>query len=372
MQLPEHGANPRHVYEKLGMTLPARILDFSENCNPAGPPRAVVELWPDLLSRLHAYPDPSGEPFLSKAADYHGVSKTSVIAGNGAAEILSFIAERYRGRRAIVIHPTFSEYEATLRAKGVEIERIIASEVDGFRLPVEEVLPRLSAASVLYLCTPNNPTGIMPEREDLLAIIRKAGKVGCEVVLDEAFIDFIDESKSFIPELNEFPHVIVVRSMTKMYAIPGIRLGYTVAHPEVISSLKTTAPHWNVNGMAAAIGAVCLGQDAYREAAIRHAWEEREKMTAFLKEFGCTVTDSVANFLSFKPEDAGKLYKEMLAKGIVLRHSENFRGMDGRWLRIGMKSSAEMEKLRRELADWFAGDAEINNYRHDEASVSLE
>lgn len=350
MQLPEHGANPRHVYEKLGMTPPSQILDFSENCNPAGPPRAVIELWPDLLSRLNAYPDPAGEPFLSKAAEYHGVPKASVFAGNGAAEILSLIAERYRGKRAIVVHPTFSEYEATLQAKGVVIERVIASESDGFRLPVEAILARLVQASVVYICTPNNPTGIMPVRDDLLAIIRKAGEAGCEVVLDEAFVDFVDESKSFIPEVNDFPHVIVVRSMTKMYAIPGIRLGYAVAHPDIIAALKSTAPHWNVNRMAAAIGAVCLGEEAYRQQAIRHARAEREKMAAFLRGFGCIVTDSVANFLSFKPENAGKLYKDMLEKGIVLRHSENFHGMDGRWLRIGIKSSVEMEELRRELA----------------------
>lgn len=350
MQLPEHGANPRHVYEKLGMTPPAQILDFSENCNPAGSPRAVVELWPELISRLNNYPDPTGEPFLSKAAEYHRVPKESVIAGNGAAELLSLIAERYRGKRAIVVHPTFSEYEATLRAKGVGIERVLASEAEGFKLPIEAVLEAIPQADALYLCTPNNPTGILPEREDLLAIIRKAGETGCEVVLDEAFIDFIDESKSFIPQLNEFPHVIIVRSMTKMYAIPGIRLGYAVAHPEIIASLKSTAPHWNVNGIAAVIGALCLDEEAYRENAIRHARAELVKMTEFLKGYGCIVTKSESNFLSFKPRDAGKLYRDMLAKGIVLRHSENFRGMDGRWLRIGMKSSEEMEELRRELA----------------------
>ncbi|MCM3744214.1 threonine-phosphate decarboxylase CobD [Sporosarcina luteola] len=350
MQLPEHGANPRRVYEKLGMTPPSRILDFSENCNPAGPPRAVIELWPDLVMRLHAYPDPSGEPFLSKVASYHGVPNASVFAGNGAAEILALIAERYRGQRAIVVHPTFSEYEATLMAKGVEIERIIASEVDGFKLPVDAILESISQADVLYLCTPNNPTGVLPECEDLRTLIRKAGEAGCEVVLDEAFIDFVDESKSFIPELNEVPHVIVVRSMTKMYAVPGIRLGYAVAHPDVIAELKSAAPHWNVNGMAAAIGAVCLGEELYRETAIRHAAEECLKMSEFLRELGCTVTESAANFLSFKPRDAGKLYSDLLAKGIVLRHSENFHGMDGRWLRIGMKSSAEMEELRSELA----------------------
>lgn len=350
MQLPEHGANPHHVYGKLGMTPPARILDFSENCNPAGPPRAVLDMWPDLVTRLHTYPDPAGEPFLSKVAEYHGVPQASVFAGNGAAEILSLIAERYRGKRAIVVHPTFSEYEATLMAKGVEIERVIASEAEGFGLPNEAVLSQIEGAAVVYICTPNNPTGIMPKREDLVGIIRKAGEVGCEVVLDEAFIDFNDESRSFISELRDSPHVIIVRSMTKMYAIPGIRLGYVVAHPDVIVELKSAAPHWNVNGLAAAIGAVCLGEEAYREAAICSARTEREKMTAFLKKFDCIVTESEANFLTFKPRDAGKLYTDMLAKGIVLRHSENFRGMDGSWLRIGMKSSAEMEELRRELA----------------------
>lgn len=353
MQLPEHGANPRHVYEKLGMTPPPRIIDLSENCNPAGPPRAVLAMWPNLVTRLHAYPDPSGEPFISEVAKYHAVSKASVFAGNGAAEILSLIAERYRGKRAIVVHPTFSEYEATLHAKGVEIDRIIASESDGFKLPIEAILTGLAEASVVYICTPNNPTGIMPEGNDLLAVIRKAGEVGCEIVLDEAFIDFIDESRSFIPELKDFPHVIVVRSMTKMYAIPGIRLGYVVAHPDVIVALKSAAPHWNVNGLAAAIGADCLGEEAYRQQAIRHAAEEREKMSVFLKQFGCIVTESEANFLSFKPHDAGKLYMDMLRQGIVLRHSENFQGMNGRWLRIGMKSSEEMEKLRSELTDWF-------------------
>ncbi|MDW0116425.1 threonine-phosphate decarboxylase CobD [Sporosarcina thermotolerans] len=353
MQLPEHGANPRHVYEKFGMEAPAEINDFSENCNPAGPPRAVFELWPKLISRLNAYPDPSGEPFLSGAANYHGIPVSSVIAGNGAAELFSLIAERYRGKQAIVVHPTFSEYEATLQAKGVEITRIVASEEDGFKLPVETILNSLSSASVVYLCTPNNPTGILPERADLLSIIHKAGEIGCEVVLDEAFIDFIDESKSFIAQVKDFPHVIIVRSMTKMYAIPGIRLGYAVAHPDVIAKLKSQLPHWNVNGMAAAIGAVCLDQEAYRIAAIGHANEERKKMTEFLKHHGCTVTDSETNFLSFKPPNARKLYTDMLKQGIVLRHSENFRGMDGHYLRIGMKSSEEMEKLRGKLTEWF-------------------
>lgn len=358
MQLPEHGANPRHVYTKLGMEPPELIVDFSENCNPEGPPQAVLDSWPVLAAQLQTYPDPSGEPFLSRVAAYHGVSGEAVIAGNGAAELLSLIAERYRGKRAIIVHPTFSEYEATLIAKSVEIDRVIASEADGFALPAAQIEERLEGASVLYICMPNNPTGVMPDEEELLSLIVKAGVAGCEVVLDEAFIDFMDESRSFIPKVDEFPHVLVVRSMTKMYAIPGIRLGYAVAHPAVIASLKAGAPHWNVNGVAAIIGAVCLGEEQYRARAIGHAVERRLEMTAFLVSYGCVVTESMANFLSFRLRDgldARELYADMLARGIVLRHSENFVGMDGRWLRIGMKSVLELEELKRALADWFDG-----------------
>lgn len=357
MQLPEHGANPQNLYATLGIEQPIRLLDFSENVNPAGPPDSITKMWPSLRDLLTAYPNPEGEPFLSAAADYHGILTDYLFAGNGAAELLALLAERYRAKRAIVVHPTFSEYEATLLAKDVEIVRVIASESDGFKLPLEAILEAMTSASVLYLCTPNNPTGIMPERTDLNVIIRHGAEVGCEVVLDEAFIDFVDESLSFIAELKNNPHVIVVRSMTKMYAIPGIRLGYIAANPSIIRGIKALAPHWNVNGLAAQIGAVCLQEEQYREQAIQYSNREREKMTRFLTDNACNVTDSVTNFISFtlsSGSDSNKLYKDMLARGIVLRHSQNFRGMDGRWLRIGMKNDASMNILKEELLQWFA------------------
>ncbi|KAA0955689.1 pyridoxal phosphate-dependent class II aminotransferase [Sporosarcina sp. ANT_H38] len=357
MQLPEHGANPHNVYARLGIEPPTRLLDFSENVNPMGPPDSVTKMWPSLLAMLKAYPNPEGEPFLSAAADYHGISPACLVAGNGAAELLALLAERYRGKRAIVVHPTFSEYEATLLAKDVEIVRVFASEIDGFKLPMETILEAMTSASVLYLCTPNNPTGIMPERTDLNVIIEHGAEVGCDVVLDEAFIDFVDESLSFIANIKNNPHVIIVRSMTKMYAIPGIRLGYIAADPSIIRGIKALAPHWNVNGLAAQIGAVCLQEVQYREQAIQYSNSEREKMTLFLKGNDCNVTNSVTNFISFtlgSGRDSNKLYEDMLARGIVLRHSQNFRGMDGRWLRIGMKNDASMNILKEELSRWFA------------------
>ncbi|CAM3136787.1 threonine-phosphate decarboxylase CobD [Filibacter tadaridae] len=357
MQLPNHGANPHHVYAKLGIEPPDTLLDFSENVNPAGPPQAVSDSWPALLSKLSAYPDPFGEPFLSAAANFHGVSTPYLFAGNGAAELLALIAERYQGKKALIVHPTFSEYEATLTAKNVEVIQIIASETDGFDLPLATILEKMKEVSVLYLCTPNNPTGRLPTRDQLQTIVRRGAEVDCDCVFDEAFIDFVDESLSFIPEVENYPHVTVVRSMTKMYAIPGIRLGYVVASPSIIMDIKARAPHWNVNGIAAQIGAVCLREETYRQQVIHQSTVERQRLTEFLRRHGCTVTDSVANFLSFKPgphQQASKLFQDLLQQGIVLRHSENFLGMDGHWLRVGMKKEAEMTRLKEVLAIWFA------------------
>lgn len=356
MQLPNHGANPHAVYEKLGINLPNRMLDFSENVNPAGPPQSVVDVWPTLVDKLSAYPDPTGEPFLSAVATYHGIAKDATFIGNGAAELLSLLAQRYRQKRAIVVHPTFSEYESTLRGTGATIIRIIAKESAGFRLPVAEILAAMKDADVLYVCTPTNPTGILPNYADLINIIQHGKEVHCDVVLDEAFIDFVDESLSFIPKIVENPHLIILRSMTKMYAIPGIRLGYIVANPTLIHEVKAIAPHWNVNGVAALIGTLCLQEDDYRQQAILHSQTERQQMMAFLQSYGCIVTNSSANFLTFKPKNSHhvkELYVDLVKQGIVLRHSENFLGMNGSWLRIGMKKSAEMSILKEELKQWF-------------------
>lgn len=356
MELPEHGANPESIFKKFQMETPKDILDFSENVNPAGPPESVVKKWQELLMKLTAYPHPEGEPFLSAVAKFHDFPKECIFAGNGAAEILALIAERYRGKKAIVVHPTFSEYEATLKVKNVTITRIITLEETLFELPIDDVLQAMTTASVLYLCTPNNPTGTMPKRSDLHKIIEHGAIVNCDIVLDEAFIDFIEESLSFIHEVKNNPHLMIVRSMTKMYAIPGIRLGYMVANPIVIKEVQARASHWNVNGIAAEIGSICLQEVSYREETIAHSAVEREKMAFFLRSHGCILTNSKANFISFTlgdGRDAKELYRDMLACGIVLRHSENFVGMDGRWLRIGMKSEAAMTRLTKELTAWF-------------------
>ncbi|MGG0656575.1 pyridoxal phosphate-dependent aminotransferase [Rummeliibacillus pycnus] len=355
MSLPSHGANPHRLYEQLSIKEPIRIIDFSENVNPVGPPTFIRKKWDKLFPLISRYPDPQGQPFLSAVANYHGVSEEQVLLGNGAAEIFSLLATLFQKKRAIIIHPTFSEYEATLTANNVEMVHLEVEDIATWKLPIHQILVEMQQADVLYLCTPNNPTGVLPPREELLLLIEEGKKANCSIVLDEAFIDWIDEKASMIPYLDDYPNIMIVRSMTKMYAIAGVRLGYMIASPNIIETLQRKTSHWHINGLAAVIGATCLEENDYREEAIYYAQKSRNEFTAFLQRYGCKTSMSVTNYVSFQlpqPKQTKVFFRDMLEKGFVLRHTENFRGMNGEWFRVGMKDEKAMKMLQKEMTSW--------------------
>ena len=355
MELPNHGANPLRLYKQAGISLPQQIFDFSENVHPFGPPAFLAERWPEMLELVGSYPDPDGEPFRTAAAKFHEVAPDQVAAGNGAAEVFTWLAKRYRSRRVVLVEPAFSEYRQTLETENVQIKTIQLQAENKWQLTVQDVQSAIPGCAALYICNPHNPTGVLLDTETLREIAGACLENNCELVLDEAFIDFIGEQASFMPLLRNFPNVIIVRSMTKMYAIPGLRLGYVISQAETIRELKQGTAHWNVNALSAAIGADCLQASAYRDKVIRAAIEQRQNMQRFLTANNCPTSNSKANFLAFQlpdPSLSDKFFRDLLKAGIVLRHTESFLGMDGKWFRIGMKSAARMEILREAIAGW--------------------
>ncbi|AQQ54315.1 pyridoxal phosphate-dependent aminotransferase [Planococcus lenghuensis] len=358
MNLPDHGANPLRLYKELNLEPPVRLLDFSENVHPFGPPDFIRQQWPALLPAITRYPDPAAEPFRTAAASFHSVSPDQVAASNGAAEVFTWLARRYRGKRVLLAEPAFSEYRKTLEAEGAQVKTIQLEADDAWALPVNELAPLLADCAAFYICNPHNPTGALIRPEDMKRIAGICRTADCELVIDEAFMDFAGEAFSFVPQLSANPHVTIIRSMTKMYALPGLRLGYVLGQGDVIRELTAGAAHWNVNALAAAIGAQCFKESGYRRMIREAAVAERQKMTAFLSGAGCKVTDSAVNFLSFRlppSYDPARFLKDMLQRGLILRHTYSFNGMDGEWFRIGMKSSADMEALREAIAGWLRG-----------------
>lgn len=355
MKLPDHGANPHRLYQQLNIECPERILDFSENVHPFGPPEFIRNSWHSMHGLIERYPDPEGEPFRSAAASYHGVSTEQVITGNGAAEIFTWLARRYQKKKVVLIEPAFSEYRKTLEAEEAQIITIQLTEENDWQLDIELLASSLEGCAAVYICNPHNPTGLLIKQPQMESIAEACKKAGCELVIDEAFIDFAGEAFSFIPRQSSYPQTIIVRSMTKMYAIAGLRLGYAIGTLEIMQALKQGAAHWNVNAISAQIGAECFKEQIYRERVIASANEERERMAAFLKGVQCKVSASAVNFLSFKlPEekDSCRFFIDFLEQGFVLRHTKSFRGMDGEWFRIGMKTPAQMDQLQEAIGRW--------------------
>lgn len=354
--LPIHGANPQLLFQQLKIPMPEHVIDFSENVNFAGLPFGIKERWDEFLPLLEKYPHPKGEPFLSAIAQHHTIHNQHVFVSNGAAEIFTLLANLWAKKKVIIVHPTFSEYELTLTAQQAEIIHLDVLNIENWSLPMTKIRRQMEKAHAIYLCTPNNPTGVLPPKKQLEEIVALGEKHQCYVVLDEAFIDWIDEKRSFIQEVEKHDYLIVTRSMTKMYSLAGIRLGYAVASEKMIQQLENIASHWHVNALAATIGVECLQHEEYRLATVAHAEQQRQRFEKVLHRFGCKMTKSQTNYICFQlpqPEQSRDFYLDMLLRGMVIRHTENYRGLDGQWFRIGVKTSDKMIKLEQEMSAWF-------------------
>jgi len=350
-----HGANYKSLYERFQLEVPETVYDLSENVNFLGAPPAIKTVWPALLETISSYPHPEAEPLRSTLAQTHNVSSNHILVGNGAAELLTFFANRFSGKRVIILHPTFSEYKLTLDAAGAEVVELVIEDLHNYQLPLSAIKEAMKDASCIYFCNPNNPTGALISKTILEELIRYGEQVNCEIVVDEAFMDWTDEKNSVIPIVPRHNHVTVFRSMTKMYGIAGVRLGYLVGSPQLVEQLENKLPHWHVNQLAIELGEICLQDESFRLESIRKSNEIKQDITLFLEQHDCIVLKSAANFLCFqlkKYEQTREFYFHCLKRGVVLRHTENYEGLNGQWLRIGMKDHAAMEAFKLCIDEW--------------------
>ncbi|MFP3917095.1 aminotransferase class I/II-fold pyridoxal phosphate-dependent enzyme [Lysinibacillus telephonicus] len=348
MQYPSHGANSEALYKRFGIDMPDKVWDLSENVNFHGYPNSFHQLWPSLLEKVSQYPDETAEPLRSLLAKEHHIPVENIVVGNGASELLMCLARLYERKKVLVIHPSFSEYERTLKQSHVETISIVVEDIITYQLPVEKIKAQMEKATAVYLCSPNNPTGVVIPKHILKELIIHGMATDCDVVVDEAFMDWTDENESIVSLTSQFPNLIVLRSMTKMYALAGIRLGYLIG--QKANEIKRYLPHWNVNQLAVELGIMCLKEHEFKEMSKQSIIPIREELKRFLIVHDCIVTNSQVNFLSFqlpKSWDAKSFYFDLIRKGIVLRHTENFKGMDGSWLRIAIKDQQTMEMFKK-------------------------
>ena len=354
MSLPTHGANPHYLYEALGIEMPLHVIDFSANINPLGPPASLAENWSSFYSHIIKYPDPHAAQLTKRLAEKEGVHEGSILVGNGGAEMITLVGRLLTGKKVLIIQPAFAEYAESCHAAGCEVS-FYQLQAPNWELELEPLRPLLQQNDAVFLCTPNNPTGISFPQEVVQELVRECEKENCIVVIDEAFYDFTDDAFTYASLVTTNHHVVILRSLTKIFAIPGLRLGYLLADEALVQQLKTYKPHWSVNAIALAAGQLCIEEDAYIEQTRAYIREQKQRLFMFFEENGFEVSNSSINFYLLKDqgaEDASALLTYLLKKGIIPRHTYNFPGLDGRWLRFAVKSEEDNTVLMGALQQW--------------------
>lgn len=350
----QHGGNLRALAERYGLK-PDEILDFSVNINPLGPPPGLSRIFENGMRLATVYPDPYCEGLQEKAAGVLGVCPEEVIFANGAVELIYLVLQALRPRVVLIPGPTFREYEIAARACHARIRHFRLSPRKGFVPGLGQLAGAARGAELVFLCNPNNPTGNLIPADVLHPFLEFCAGEGIFVVIDESFLYFHPcwEELTCIRTAARMRNLLVLHSLTKFYAIPGLRVGCGVGHRDTIAFLSRYLPPWRVNGIAQAAVAVALDQPKYTARTRSFVVSEREFLAAGLRQIsGLTVFPSEANYLLLRLEGGmtGPLLADRLGRrGIIVRDCSNFAFLDERYLRVAVKDRGSNERLLQEL-----------------------
>jgi threonine-phosphate decarboxylase len=358
LKWPLHGSNPQYVYQALNLPMPEKVIDFSVNLNPFGMPDSLKKNWLHWLTFIEDYPDPEARELLELLSKKEQLPKEAILLGNGGAELITLLARLLAGKRVLIIQPTFLEYERMCHAYGCQVTHHQLLE-DAWKLELEPLSSKIENADALFLCSPNNPTGTSYPKTLLVKLLETCKQQQCFLIIDEAFYDFLYKDQTMAPLINHNEYLIVIRSLTKMYSIAGLRLGYLMANPPIISQLKAYQSHWSINTVALLAGKECLMADGFVVKTRFFIKEERNRLTQALKEEGYLLSDSKVNYFLLRDPRLDQqlpLFIFLLKKGFVPRHTANYQGLEGRWLRFAIKNQKENDLLLEALREWKSQD----------------
>lgn len=341
MEVCPHGGPNYAELERLGFA-PEDVLDFSVSANPFGPPPDIeIALESAVIDR---YPDSDSTELKRALGDNLNVSAANIIAGNGSVELIRIISSAFidRGDTVSIVAPTFGEYEIACQIAGAKIVKFRLTEDDSFNLNVNDFseFVRNNQPRVVFLCNPNNPTGQYISREAVEEILSHCDE--SLLVLDEAYINFADDPwRSLV--LSERKNVVILRSMTKDYALAGLRLGYAVACSEIITPLRKVCSPWNVNSVAQRAGVLAVNDALYLGQCQEDIREAKDFLRNGLVDLDFDPLPSQTHFSLIKVGNATQFRQALLRYGIMVRDCTSF-GLP-EYIRVAARAIPECEKL---------------------------
>ena len=350
-----------------------RIIDFSSNVNPLGPPEGLIDHLKESLPDIVHYPLPQARELREQLAIFLNLSEKRLILGNGANELIHLLVIWKRPRRVFIPAPTFSEYEKAANLVGSEVERYSLPPGESFEPRVLE--DRLGPGDLVVFCNPSNPTGKLFSRQKLLELVLLAEKKKAQVMIDESFIPLTGRPEATLRNVVK-DNLWIALSLTKLWALPGLRLGCLSGPEADMEKLIRWGDPWRVNTLAQKAGLYCLRQEGYLDKTLQLIDQERRYLSTSLMEKGAfRIFPSAANYLlvqgklrGFKVAD---FQAELARQGVLIRRADNFHRLDQRFFRIAVRQRRDnnflLEAISRYLKKFYALTLEPPGTSGDEA-----
>ena len=344
-----HGGNIYPYLKETGM----EPLDFSVNISPLTVPEEVKRAFINEADHIHRYPDNECTDLRNALSNKYGIPSECMVIGNGASDLIYRIAYALRCRNVLIPVPAFSEYDAAFSASGSRTDFYYTDGAKDFDIDAGLACEIGRDTEAVIMGVPSNPSGRITDHSTLEKILRKCRECGTYLILDECFLPFIKDGLSVSAE-DFTENVIIIRSFTKIFAMPGVRLGYCLCGDEKLAGkIKNAGAPWQVSSMACKAGVAALEQEEYIDAVRKVVGAERSRLIEALEKSGARIVKSDADFILFKSDIL--MEDEFIKRGIMVRNCGNFRGLDEAWHRIAVKCPKDNDTFIEAVTDITGG-----------------
>jgi len=343
----EHGGNIYEAARSLQVDL-QEIIDFSANINPLGVPASFREALLNRWDSIKNYPDPDYTGLVKTIAAEEGVEEKNITAGNGATEVIYEIIRVLKPKKSLILAPTFSEYERALNRVNCDMEYFYLKEENNFQIDVTLLNSINESIDLVILCNPNNPTSQLTDRGLMRDILELCREKSTALMVDESFIDFVNqpENETLVPYIGHYRNLYIIKSLTKFFAIPGLRIGYGVSSNEgILKKIKEEKQPWTINSFAALAGETVLKDMDYIKKSREWMKKERDFLFRRLREIdGIKVYSPKANYILFKVLREEKDIKSHLFENkVLIRSCCNYKNLTESFFRAAVKDRVSNE-----------------------------
>ena len=347
-----HGGNIYNHAQKLGCK-PFEIIDMSSNVNPLGPPPGLKEHLKENIDLITALPEVDAKDIANKFAHRYDIESECVISGNGTTQFIYDIPQVLKTKKALILGPTYSDYADACIMYNVDFDYFIAKESFLFQPDIDSLKNKIKGYDTVFICNPNNPTGTLISSEEIIILCKSFPDTN--FIIDESYLPFVENGEKESMIGSGLSNVLILNSMSKIFRVPGLRVGFLIASKNIINGFNKYMLPWSVNSLAQAAVSYLMTQkteiDSFVEQTREFVKNEREKLTKTLESTGQikVIPSTVAFMIARLPENitAGNVCEDLQQEKILLRNCSNFKGLSEQFIRISLKT----RNINRIVAD---------------------